>query len=67
MKLSEYEADIVKGENGEFVDAPGNKGATAAMFGKMASMLEKALWQPGYKADALALADRARKLSVKLS
>jgi len=62
--LTEYRADIERGERGEFRDA--EPGATAAMFGVMAHQIRGALWQPSYQEEAMALADRAQRLARTL-
>jgi len=62
-KLDEYRTEIEKGERGEYQDAPGNPGATAAMFGAMYNEIKNAAWQHWAKADALDLQTRANFLA----
>ena len=66
MKLADYREDIEKGERGEYQDSPGNKGATAAMFGTMAAEIRRAAWQPDFREEATELAGRAQAIADSL-
>jgi hypothetical protein len=64
MKLQQYREEIEKGEAGLMVDAENNPGAAKASFRVMAFEIRCALWQPGYKTEALELAQRAENLGI---